>query len=63
MTRHVWLLWLTPLVCWGVYLCWLSGYQNGYRAGHDDGWDTAVRSLGPATAAAEIAVPTSDLRR
>ena len=40
-------LWIAPLVLWAVFLCWQAGYQNGYVAGHADGWDTAERQLFP----------------
>jgi hypothetical protein len=43
MAKHGWLVWLTPLACWAIYMCWLTGYQSGYQVGHVDGWDTAHR--------------------
>uniref|UniRef100_A0A7C2JZJ5 Uncharacterized protein n=1 Tax=Schlesneria paludicola TaxID=360056 RepID=A0A7C2JZJ5_9PLAN len=45
MTKHLWMLWLVPVACWAVYMCWLTGYQNGYAAGHTDGWNTARRVI------------------
>lgn len=50
MTKHGWMLWLAPVAVWGVYMCWLSGYQSGYDQGHCEGWDTARASFMPATA-------------
>jgi hypothetical protein len=38
MRRSNWLFWSAPLMAWGVYWCWLAGYQSGYEAGHHDGW-------------------------
>jgi hypothetical protein len=47
MTKHGWMLWLAPIAVWAVYMCWLTGFQSGYEAGHNDGWDTARRSFMP----------------
>lgn len=47
MTKQTWLIWATPVAIWGVYMCWLSGYQNGYDHGHHDGWDRAAANFAP----------------
>jgi hypothetical protein len=44
-SRLSWPLWLVPLACWAVYLCWMAGYQNGYESGHDDGWNRARKVI------------------
>lgn len=44
-SRTSWMLWLVPLGLWAVYLCWLTGYRNGYESGHDDGWNTARKTI------------------
>jgi len=53
MTKHAWLVWLVPLLSWAVYLCWMTGYRNGYEAGHNDGWNTARRMSSPGAVLAE----------
>ena len=50
MTKHSWMLWMAPVAAWTVYMCWLSGYQNGYEQGHTAGWDTARNALMPRAA-------------
>ncbi len=50
MTKHSWTLWLAPAAVWAVYMCWLTGYQNGYEQGHNAGWETARSSFMPTTA-------------
>ncbi|MBI1348736.1 hypothetical protein GC163_20885 [bacterium] len=47
MTKHAWMVWAAPVAIWGVYMCWLSGYQNGYDHGHHDGWDRAAANFAP----------------
>lgn len=47
MTKHSWMLWAAPVAIWGVYMCWLTGYQNGYDHGHHDGWDRAHANFAP----------------
>ncbi len=54
MTKHSWMLWLAPAAVWAVYMCWLTGYQNGYEQGHNEGWETARTALMP---------PRDDVRR
>jgi hypothetical protein len=50
MSRQFWMLWLMPVGAWAVYMCWLTGYQSGYEAGHDDGWTKAVHLSDDGTA-------------
>ncbi|MFO0919799.1 MAG: hypothetical protein U0872_15985 [Planctomycetaceae bacterium] len=40
MSKQFWRLWLVPFVAWGVYMCWLSGYEAGLTAGNDQAWDS-----------------------
>jgi|GEM_PF-6450246 len=47
MTKQSWMLWAAPVAIWGVYMCWLTGYQNGYDHGHHDGWDRAQANFAP----------------
>lgn len=47
MKNHAWILWLAPIGVWAVYMCWLTGFQSGYDAGHNDGWATARRAFMP----------------
>lgn len=47
MNKHGWMLWLAPVAVWTVYMCWLTGFNSGYEAGHTDGWATARKVLMP----------------
>ena len=45
MQKHSWMLWLVPAGVWGVYMCWLWGYQAGYERGNAQAWDSARSTL------------------
>jgi hypothetical protein len=49
MSKHGWMLWLAPVAAWAVYMCWLTGFQTGYDAGHTDGWATARKAFMPSS--------------
>lgn len=40
MTKRFWWLWLVPFGAWGVSMCWISGYEAGFEAGHGQAWES-----------------------
>ena len=38
MTVENWKLWLVPFGVWGLVMAWYSGYQSGFKEGHDNAW-------------------------
>ncbi len=38
MTLENWKLWLVPFGVWGLMMAWYSGYQSGFKEGHDNAW-------------------------
>jgi hypothetical protein len=41
-----WKLWLIPFAVWGLVMTWHSGYQSGYKDGHDTAWEMSRPTIG-----------------
>ncbi len=34
-----WKLWVVPFALWGLAMAWYTGYQSGYKDGHETAWE------------------------